>query len=651
MYPPAVTTLLLLAACAGGTLATYLFDDESPLPARVLAGVPLGLTLLGLAGFVMASGMGLNGTSIALAALVALVPGVVALRREGARLRSDVLVARDVLAGRLRHPDRWTVGLTLLAAASAALVWRVYERAMVERADGSIFTGLDHNIGDLPFHLAVIHGFVYGANFPPEHPELSGARLTYPFLVDFLTAMLMRAGAPLRDALFVVNVSLALALVALVFRWASHFTRDRLAAVITPFLVFFSGGFGFVLLLREVDPTRGGLVGLLQRLWHDYTILGSGELRWGNLFITMLLPQRSILLGMPLVVVVWTLWWQAVGQDDVGSRRVRRLLAGAGAITGLLPLVHAHAFAVTLDVAAAIAILGRRGRDWAWYFVPALAVSAPQFLWLVSGTSLQAGRFLGWHLGWDRGTRSPLGFWLDNLGLFLPALLVALVWGGKDGWLSRRQLLFYAPFLACFVLPNVLQLSPWIWDNIKFLVWWHVASAPLVALLLARVWRMEGAFRWVAALAGVVLTLSGMLDVARVASGRIENGIYTAPAVAFGHRIRAVTPVGSIVLHAPTHNSEVYLAGRRSVMGYSGHTWSQGMDAGTREKDVHAIYAGHPEAAALLSRYGVGFVLIGPRERELDTGIGEAFFDGLRLIAESADYRLYAIESRDAPPQ
>jgi hypothetical protein len=647
-----VGVLLILIAVAGGALATYLYDDESPLLARVVVGVPLGLTLLGLAGFVLASGMGLSHASILLAAMVTLVPGILALRRAGGRLRSDVLVARDMVLGRARHPDRWTITLTLLAGAAVWLVRRLYERAMLEGADGSISTGVDHNIGDLPFHIAVINSFVHGRNFPPEHPELAGVRLTYPFLVDFVGAMLVGAGAGLRDALFAVNVTLALALVALVFRWASHVTRDRLAAVITAFLIFFSGGFGFRLLLRDTDATAGGLVGLLRHLRHDYTILATGELRWGNVFITMLMPQRSILMGMPLVLAVWVLWWQALGPeaaDQEGDRRrIRRLLAGAGAMTGLMPLVHSHAFAVTMAVAVVVAVAGGRMRDWGSFFFPALALSIPQILWIAVGHSLQAGRFLAWHLGWDRGPRDPLWFWLDNLGLYIPLLIVALVWGWRGGWLSRRLLLFYVPFLACFLVPNVLQLSPWIWDNIKFLIWWHVASAPLIALLLVRVWRRGGVWRTAAGLAFVLLTLSGALDVWRVASKAIEIRIYDAAAVAFGHRIRAVTPRGSIVLHAPTYNSEVYLAGRRSVLGYPGHTWSQGLDAGTRGEDVRAIYAGGPDAAGLLSRYGVGYVLIGPRERELESGIADAFFDRLRLIAESADYRLYALESRDA---
>src|SRR5205085_7941991 len=51
-----------------------------------------------------------------------------------------------------------------------------------------IFTGVDTNLGDLPFHIAVVSGFAYGDNFPPQHPEFAGVRLTYPFVVDFVTA-------------------------------------------------------------------------------------------------------------------------------------------------------------------------------------------------------------------------------------------------------------------------------------------------------------------------------------------------------------------------------------------------------------------------------------------------------------------------------
>jgi hypothetical protein len=643
---------LLVAAIAGGTLATYLYDRESPLTARIVAGGPIGLAIFGLASFVFASFLGLDGAAIALGAAVALIPGALALAADrGAALRVDALVARDMLAGRLRYPDRWTAALTVLGGLAAWLVIRIFARAMFEGADGGILTADDHNLGDLPFHLGVISSFRYGANFPPEHPELAGVRLTYPFLVDFVTAALMRAGARVVDALFAVNVILALSLVALLFRWASLLTRDRLAAILTPLLILLSGGLGFRLLAKDVDPTHGGLVGLLPRMWHDYTIVATGELRWGNLVVTMLLPQRSILMGLPLVVTVWILWAQALAvppADDDDRRRGRRLLAGAGMITGLLPLVHAHAFGVTVAAAVVIAVCSGRVRDWAGYFATAAVLAAPQIAWLAIGTGVQTQRFLDWQVGWDRGDRNALLFWLDNLGLFIPLLVIALLWGWRRGWLSRRMVLLTVPFLGCFVFPNLLKLSPWIWDNIKFLVFWHMASAPLVAMMLARLWRRGGGWRPAVALAVFLLTLSGALDVGRLVSRADDITVYDGPAVAFSHRIRAVTPVGAIVLHAPTYNSEVYLAGRRSVLGYAGHTWSQGLESGTRDQDIHAIYAGRADARDLLAAYHVGYVLLGPREREFESAMDESFLDGFPLIAESADHRLYALESPDA---
>jgi len=171
----------------------------------------------------------------------------------------------------------------------------------------------------------------------------------------------------------------------------------------------------------------------------------------------------------------------------------------------------------------------------------------------------------------------------------------------------------------------VLRLSPWIWDNVKFMVWWHVVSACLVALLLARLWRLGGGLRVVSVAAFVVLTFSGALDLWRVASRAITLPIILPDGEAFAEQIRASTPPRAVVLHAPTYASEVYLAGRRTVMGYPGHTWSQGLEVGTREEDVKRIYAGAPDARALLDGYGVDYVLVGPHERALEGFREEAF--------------------------
>ena len=86
------------------------------------------------------------------------------------------------------------VGYLVFYLVVAILLAMVFGRAVFERPDG-IYTGFTNNLGDLPLHLQVINSFVQGQNLPPEDPTFAGVRFAYPFLVDFLAAMLVRVGA------------------------------------------------------------------------------------------------------------------------------------------------------------------------------------------------------------------------------------------------------------------------------------------------------------------------------------------------------------------------------------------------------------------------------------------------------------------------
>jgi hypothetical protein len=633
--------LLLLAAIAGGTLATWLFDDEASVGWRLAMGTPLGITALGLVGYVLGWMFGLSAPTAIVSALVVAVGPLLFLSLRGRRgvVADDLRRTRTEAAVALRRPSRATVAAVAFYVIGGFAVYRLLDRAMFEAPEGGgVFTGVDHNLGDLPFHIAIATSFVYGGNFPPEHPELALTRLTYPFVVDLVLAMLMAVGASVRQGILLENLALGWSLLALLHRFALRLTRDRLAALIAPVLVFASGGLGFLNLADDVDPAHGGLVALLARPTHDYTIQPQGPLRWGNLVITMLIPQRSVLLGIPLFLVAATMWWQAVTDED--RPRARRRLLVAGAITGLMPLAHAHAFTVAMAVGVSLALLFPDARGWTRALGLAAVLAAPQLLLLATGSSMQSGRFVGWQTGWDHGDQGVLAFWWRNLGLFLPALLVALVWRGRRAVVPRTLLVFYVPFAFCFLVPNLLRLSPWIWDNIKFMVWWHVASALLVALLLARLWRMGGGWRGAAAALLVLLTLSGALDLWRAGAGKIVLSVVPPEGTLFADDVRAATPPRAIVLHAPTYNSEVYLTGRRTLVGYLGHMWSQGLDAGHRQEDLQAIYSGRGPARTLLDRYGVDFVVAGPLEEAME-GFDPGALQGLPLVAERGPYRLY----------
>ncbi|HVF67269.1 MAG TPA: hypothetical protein VM914_06385, partial [Pyrinomonadaceae bacterium] len=194
--------LLGLAAVAGATLLTYLYDSDAPLWPRLCAGVCLGFALLGLVGFALASLLGMNAPALALAGLVCASP-LLLLIRGGVRGR----VAENVRAGvraagaALNFSRRGHAGALTFYVVAASVFWCVFANAMYVTREG-LFTGVDTNLGDMPFHAAVITGFAHGENFPPQHPELAGTPLTYPFVVDFVTAMFVRAGASLEGSMF-----------------------------------------------------------------------------------------------------------------------------------------------------------------------------------------------------------------------------------------------------------------------------------------------------------------------------------------------------------------------------------------------------------------------------------------------------------------
>ena len=686
---------LALIAVAGGAAVTYLFDEDAPLVARLCMGACIGFTALGLVGFILASLLGFTSSTLILTAAVIALPLALLTRRERfAKARADLQETSRGVRRAILHPTGLTTTYGLFYVLVALLLWFVFDRAMVE-LPGGIYTGVQNNYGDLPFHLSIITSFADGANFPPEDPTFAGVRFTYPFIADFVAACFVRAGATLRQSMLLENLVLALSFVGLLHRFALKLTRDWLAGLIAPVLLLFSGGLGWWHLPEHVQSSGQGLFSFLMKLQQQYTITPDTGYRWGNSLTTLLIPQRGILLGFPLAVIVFTIWWmmnetdagtqpetdaQIRGQgraarnnkDKKGRKQAKKRMgqvdahlrvpasarprlsaiqrmALAGLIAGLLPLVHAHSFVVVMVVGAGVAWLTglKDWRPWAAFFIVATIIAAPQMWWATHNSSVRAGDFFGWNFGWDSGKENFLFFWFKNTGLLIPLILTALLWSESRAdeekhLVSRRLLLFYLPFTLCFIVPNLIKLAPWVWDNIKVIFYWFIASTPLVALFLARLMRNGAWPRAAAVVLLLMLTLSGMLDVWSVASGAAELRIFDADGVRFAETVKRETRPRSTILHEPTFDTPIFLTGRRSVMGYPGHISSHGLEYVGRQNEIRRIYAGAPDAESLLAKHGVDYVVVGPHERR-EAPVNEAFFARYSLVGETGEYKLYKI--------
>ncbi|HEX4948265.1 MAG TPA: hypothetical protein VFZ34_16445 [Blastocatellia bacterium] len=639
---------LLLAglACWVGVLLSGRIWADASLKTRLCFGTVIGLTGLSWLGFLLALVGGLNWLTIGITATVFMVAPFF-LRPFALPLPRPVISIPSIA-----YYLAWLVFFTWL-----------FSRVIVIEGNG-LYTSPANNYGDLAFHFSVVTSFADGDNFPPRNPIFDGLKFTYPFLIDFLAAFFHRAGADWAAAFFLPNLLLSLALVGLIELLTEQLTQSRLATRLAPVLFFLSGGTGFLYGLRDWYQSDASWWEFLWHLPRSYTKNDELDLQWGNMLTTLVVPQRSLLLGVPVFAMIVLLWWQwlhhrdereigGVGEGEIGGSKNlsssphpplshsphqrlgdgRNFLFAAGVLAGLMPLLHAHGFFSVMMVSAAMALVFFSW-DWLAFFVPVGVLSLPQAWWL-SGTGTRSSLFKP-HLGWATGDNFAK-FLALNFGLFLLVLVIAFFFQ------SARTRRFYLPFLLCFIVPNVVLLAPWPWDNIKVLLYWYLLSCPLVAALLARLFTGRVIVWPLPVLLFLSLIASGGLDVLRALSPVEKMRLFDAEQLQVAARIKERVPPHSLVLSAPIHNSVLALSGRQMLMGYPGHLWSHGIQFEDRERDVKAIYRGGAEAERLLRQYGIDYVVIGPiefSELNADEGYFAAKYDA---VIDEAGYRVYRI--------
>lgn len=648
-----ISLILLLIVMVGALGLTYLVFDEETMMFRLAAGNIIGCAIFGTALFALTFVFGLTYVSVGAALLISLSPLFLLTDKDRRkRFNSDKAKAFGKLQGGTLA--RFT-GFAFYAF--FFIVFCLFFSQTMYTTPAGIFTGGSNNLGDLPYHLGAIFSFTEAGNFPPQNPSFAGAKFTYPFIADLITAATMRLGANVESAFFIQNVAWAFSLLVILERFAVWLTGNKLARRIAPILLFFSGGLGFVWFAKDYWEQGLSLWQFLWNLPRDYTI---GEhFRWGNSMVVLFITQRSLLLGMPLTLLVLGWLWRHFKTDQTenaeaesGSKQFVLPIA-FGLIAGTLPLIHLHSLVVLFAVTACLFILQpSKWKHWIAFGAGVCLIAVPELTWSMTGSATRTSEFIGWHFGWDSGKTNVVWFWLKNTGILLPILVAAIYLAWKpeptkdDSSPVTRHLsllLFYIPFAILFLVSNVVKLAPWEWDNIKVLIYWFVGSLPLIALLLAKIWERGKAFRAAAVGLTLVLTMAGALDVFRTMTSVNKIKVFDSDAVRLAEQLKAKTEPNAIFLNAPTYNSAIVLAGRLSFMRYSGHLSSHGINYLPREDEVKKIYQGGPVAEMLMKKNDISYVLISPEERSSMTANEEAF-KKFPIVAQSGQYRVYKVK-------
>ena len=279
-------------------------------------------------------------------------------------------------------------------------------------------------------------------------------------------------------------------------------------------------------------------------------------------------------------------------------------------------------------------------------------IPATFFVWLVTD-HFRAASILQWHPGWAQdspdlaapffrmggtanfGSSTMFGlllqktwngviapffqFWLTNFGLWIPLALALVglvgwrIWKSGWRWGDRppADVAFVLPAIVIFAAGYFFKTAPWEWDNLKLMVWGYFLILPFLWSDIIGRWAFpERAAMCVALFGSGFVTLLGGLSAGHPGFGLIERARLDYA----GAALRPL-PVEARFASYPTYNHPVLLQGRKVVLGYPGHLWTEGFNSGDASNRLTELMNGAANWREAAKALGVRYVFWGQDEK------------------------------------
>lgn len=421
---------------------------------------------------------------------------------------------------------------------------------------------------DSAFHLTLINSFSKTDNYPPSYPIYANQKMGYPFLYDYLSSTLNYLGMNLELSFILPTIIFLTLLLYLVYILALKLTNKKSIAIIALILLVFSGGLGFIDIVKgtnckEIDPTSSN----------------PAKYAFAN-FIANMINQRTALFGFMTTTLFFTLLIPKLIKNQNINKNNLIIL---GFLSSLTLFFHTHSF-LSLNLLVFVLSIYYKRKDFLYFFIPAGIIAilqAPLFLGQVT-----EGKFLGFHLGWlaPKGFIPFVSFWITNLGILLFLYIASFI------ILNKKFKILYAASLILFITPNIIKFSPWIYDNLKIMMFWLLFVSTAASQVLYYLYKNIKFGKIISILLFILSILSGLI----VVSCFLTNiyPLYSNSEIEIANWIDSNTKKDAVFLTASTHNHLVsMLAGRTIYRGYDGWLWSHGIND-SRKQIQKGIFEG-----------------------------------------------------------
>ncbi len=649
----AILYFLLYQLCGLILAERFLQTEKKAL--RLLVGSVMGSVLLQWMPVLFAFLFDFTRMGHMVAAIVTVLLTFV-LRRKGRRLTDEKI------AFRLKY------------AALPVLVWCIFAYLVISGfgiREGAVYSS-QATYGDMAMHLGFITSIAEQQTFPPEYSILPGVRLSYPFLSDSISSSLYVWGCDIRLAYMLPMLFAGAQVMLGAWMLFAVWLKDAGKALLAWVLYFLNGGFGFVYFLE------GNLGEQMNRLFTGFyqtpTNLTEENIRWVNMIVDMLLPQRATLFGYAVLFTALTLLYRAVWQNE------KRLFPLVGVLAGALPMIHTHSFLALVVVSGcwllmwlmreceierlhfmkllpvvvilvmqalqlAIDFSGQRQTDvllllllvfaavfcvalfvWGYRYVTERGYKFVLSTWgvyLVIAGCLAVPQLVIWTFGqatgdgflrgyfnWANIDDNYIWFYIKNIGIVWLLFVPAYLIAGK------RSVAVAFPVTVIFLIAELAVFQPNVYDNNKLLYVAYLLMCGVTADFMTELYRRlkNGFGKQVMAVVVLFLcTVSAVLTIGRECVA--EYQLIGPDQYKLGEYVMEHTEPHDKFLTDTRHNNVVAaLTGRNIQCGSGSYVYYHGLDYYEQEQAIRVMYeepAVYPEA---FGYYGIDYIVISAYE-------------------------------------
>ena len=531
-----------------------------------------------------------------------------------------------------RDAWKWILAACFAIFAFRAFCWLLY----IDSEELKIQS--PNNLGDLALHITYIRNFANGVSLWPDNPIYVFSKLRYPAGIDLFNALLCCLHVDLTRGLIWTGLLGSLATFYAFYRWGGSFA-------VAGFL--FNGGIAGFQILRSSTFLK----------FLDYQ--GDKAIAWKSIPLAMFVTQRGLLYAIPAGLLLLWHWRDKFYDAETRQDRPHPPLPfwAELSIYASMPLFHVHTFLALSAVLVCLFLCGDTlMRRHIAILIAGAFVPATFFVWLISD-NFHAASMLDWNPGWvmhdpELGRPTIFQFWFTNFGIFIPLALCLLaiccwrLWKSGINWNEKlpEKIAFLLPAAAIFISGLLFKFAPWEWDNLKLMIWAYFLVLPFLWSDLIARWPLEAR---VAVCIG--LFASGFVSLfGGLAAGRTGFGFANrAELDEVGAAIQNV-PVEARFAAYPLYNHPLLLQGRKVVMGYPGHLWTQGFDYAGTENQLRQLMEGagnwRETARDLRARY-----LFWGREEQSNYPTSKRPWEKAAWLVASGDWG--AIYDLERPPR